>query len=331
VLQIRAYLQHEEEKLRRLIEALAQLAERHRETLMAGRTHSQQALPITFGFKAANWLAPLLRHGERLKELKPRLLALQFGGGVGTLSVLGDRGVEAQEALADALGLGAPPMPWHNQRDSMAELAGWLSMLSGSLGKMAQDIILMSQSEVGEVSEAAGGGSSTMPQKHNPIQSELILGAARQNAALLAAMHQALIQDHERGTQGWQLELLSLPQMLALTSSALQKAIALIENLRVHEKRMRANVEASRGVMLAEALSMALSAHMPRKDAAQMVKEASQVAVREKRYLPDVVREKVNLELDWDRLKDEANHLGSAQQFIDRALREAQGLKHKPS
>jgi 3-carboxy-cis,cis-muconate cycloisomerase len=196
-LQIRAVLAILEPRLGSLIQNLSGLADRHRHTLMAGRTHSQQALPITFGFKVAGWLAPLLRHRERLAEMRPRLLVVQFGGAVGTLAALGDSGRQVQEALAAELHLNLPPIPWHTQRDNLAELAGWLSLVSGSLAKMAQDTILLVQSEVGELREsgdASRGGSSSMPQKNNPIVSELMITAARINASLLSSMHQAQVQ-----------------------------------------------------------------------------------------------------------------------------------------
>ena len=176
--------------------------------MLAGRTHGQQALPITFGLKVAAWLAPLLRHAERLKEISARLFVVQFGGAAGTLAALGDKGLAVTEELAKELKLAVPMMPWHAQRDNLVEFAGWLSLVTGSLAKMAQDIILMAQTEVGEVGEsgeAGRGGSSTMPQKSNPITSELIVAAARTNAALLSALHQAQIQEHERATHGWQV------------------------------------------------------------------------------------------------------------------------------
>ncbi|MGE5222037.1 MAG: 3-carboxy-cis,cis-muconate cycloisomerase [Omnitrophica WOR_2 bacterium] len=326
ILQIRAALDVIENQLRRLIINLTGLADRYRGTLMPGRTHSQQALPISFGFKVAGWLAPLLRHRNRLYELKPRLLVVQFGGAVGTLAALGNRGIEVQAAMAQELGVGILPMPWHTQRDNLAELAGWLSLASGSLGKMAQDIVLLAQSEVGEVRESADlkhGGSSAMPHKSNPITSELILAAARTNAGHLAAMHQALIDEHERGTHAWQLEWLALPQMFALTSSALRHALWLFENLQVDETRMQANVCASNGLMLAEALTMALSQTMERSEAAQLVGEASRTAASQNRHLLDVVQEKTSAPLDWDSLRNEANYLGSANEFIDRVLQEA--------
>ena len=329
VLQIRSALTILESKLGSLIQNLSQLAGRHRHTLMAGRTHSQQALPITFGYKVAGWLAPLVRHRERLAEMKPRVLVVQFGGAVGTLAALGRSGTQVQEALAAELGLNLPPIPWHTQRDTMAELAGWLSLVSGSLAKMAQDVILLAQSEVSELRESddsSRGGSSSMPQKNNPVVSELIITAARTNASLLASMHQAQIQEHERGTHGWQMEWLALPQMFTLTAAALSKALFLTQNLVVDEARMRENVTASNGLMLAEAASYALvRKSMSKADASKLVKEASQVVKQEGRHLIDVLQEKTNLPVDWKSFREESTYLGSSDILIDRVLRSAKG------
>jgi 3-carboxy-cis,cis-muconate cycloisomerase len=326
VLQMRTALAAVEKTLGRVIENLAAMARRYRGSVMPGRTHSQQAVPIPFGLKAAGWLAPLLRHRTRLAELRPRALAVQLGGAAGTLEPLGDRGGDVAEALAAELGLSAPPLPWHTQRDTLAEVAGWLSLVSGSLGKMAQDVILLAQTEIGEVRETAEegrGGSSTMPQKVNPVVSEQIVAAGRLNAALLAAMHQALIQEHERATSGWQMEWWTLPRMFELTASALRKAEFLTARLHVDEARMRHNVGASNGLMLAETVSFALSKTMSRKAAKALVTAACRTARTEGRHLVDVVREQTDAPLDWDRLKDESAHLGSAQAFIDRVLAEA--------
>lgn len=326
VLQIRAALKLIEAAMLGLVKNLARLAERHPYTLMAGRTHSQQALPIPFGLKVAGWLAPLLRHRRRLAEIKGRLLAVQFGGAAGTLASLDEWGVKVQEALALELQLAVLPMPWHTQRDNLAEVAGWLSLVSGSLAKMGQDIILLAQTEVGEVRESsdpARGSSSTMPQKSNPIISELIVAAARTNASLLASMHQALVQEHERATHGWQVEWLTLPQMFALTSAALNKATFLSENLVVDEARMSQNVSSSNGLMLGERLTFALSQSMSRVEAKKLVAEASRLALEQGRHLIDVVREKSNASLDWQALRDESTYFGSAHIFIDRVVREA--------
>jgi 3-carboxy-cis,cis-muconate cycloisomerase len=327
VLQIRAILDFLDSRLKPLVVGLSRLAKQHCSTLMVGRTHAQAALPITFGLKITTWIMPLLRHIERLRELKPRLLVVQFGGAVGTLAALGDRGLEVQAALADELELGIPLMSWHTQRDSLAEFANWLSLLTGSLAKMAQDIILLAQSEVGELRETEDlqrGGSSTMPQKSNPVISETIVAAARTNAALLSAMHNALIQEHERGTHGWQMEWLTLPQMMTLTAAALDKAVFLSEHLIVNEVEMRRNVEATHGTMQSEVMSFVLSPHLGRSKAKEVVKLASERAISENRHLVDVLREQLNYPLDWDSLRVEANYLGSSHAIIEKVLTEVQ-------
>lgn len=326
VLQARNALILLEDRLNQLIDDLAQLADRHRHTLMSGRTHSQQALPLPFGLKVANWLAPLLRHRRRLAEQKPRLLVIQFGGAAGTLAALGDRGTAVQRALAQELQLGVPTMPWHTQRDNLAECAGWLSLVSGSLAKMAQDVILLAQSEVGEVRESSDpshGGSSTMPQKANPIISETIIAAARTNASLLNNMHQAQIQEHERGTHGWQMEWITLPQMFALTGGALRKAIFLSRNMTVDKTKMKANVAASQGLMMAEAISFALAESLGRRKAKKLVGEACQIALAQNRHLLKVVQEMTTAPVDWQVLQDESAYFGSSNAFIDQVLLEA--------
>jgi 3-carboxy-cis,cis-muconate cycloisomerase len=329
ILQIRAALDYMQPSLHQLSQQLAQLADRHRHTLMAGRTHSQQALPITFGLKVAGWLAPLLRHWQRLEELKPRLLVLQFGGAAGTLASLGQMGTAVQQALAAELNLALLPLPWHTQRDNLAEIANWLSLVTGSLGKMGQDIILLAQTEIGELRETADvtrGGSSTMPQKSNPIISETLIAAARANANLLATMHQALIQEQERATHGWQLEWLTLPQMFGHTAVALQKALFLSQNLVVNAAQMRENIARGNGLMMAEAITFALAQHMNRSEAKQRVGEAVQVALAQNQHLVDVVQTKTAVPLDWDSLRDESSYLGTTQIFIDQVLLETKDL-----
>jgi len=266
--------------------------------------------------------------------MKPRTLVVQFGGAVGTLAALGESGEQVRIALAEELELNLPPLPWYSQRDNMAELASWLSLVSGSLAKMAQDIILLAQSEVGELREsgdASRGGSSTMPQKNNPIVSELMITAARINASLLSSMHQAQVQEHERGTHGWQMEWLVLPQMFNLTAAALNKALFLTQNLVVDEERMRENVAASNGLMLAEAVSYALAkTSMSKADANNLVKEASQVVKQEGRHLIDVIRERTDAPVNWKALREESAYLGSTDAFIDRVLQAVtNGLESK--
>ncbi len=329
VLQLRVALELMVQNLERLIVGFARLARQHQHTLMAGRTHTQQALPITFGFKVASWLAPLIRHHERWQELEPRLMVVQFGGAVGTLAALGNRGFDVLSSLATELALNLPLMPWHTQRDNMAELAGWLAMLTGSLGKIAQDVLLLAQSEIAELRESSDisrGGSSTMPQKSNPIVSEFILTAARMNTNLLSAVHQAMLHEHERGTHGMQLEWLTLGQMIGLTSGALQKTVFLSENLVVNEAKMLENIKASNGLMLSEALSFALIAHMSKTQAKKLSTQITREAIASNRHLIDVAKEQVSAKMDWDALT-EANHLGSSDVFVSRVLSAAERIK----
>ena len=334
VLQLRSTIKVLRARLGEIARHLCLLAERHRDTVLAGRTHGQQALPITFGLKVASWIAPLVRHVERLGEISPRLLVVQFGGAAGTLAALGDKGLRVAKELAKELKLGVPAMPWHAQRDSFVEFAGWLSLVTGTLGKIAQDIILLAQTEVGEAGESAEagrGGSSTMPQKSNPITSELIIAAARTNASLLSAMHQAQIQEHERATHGWQVEWLTLPQMILLTGGALEHARYLAENLQVDAAAMRGNIARANDVILAESAVFALANAMPRPKAEELVKKACAVAVAENRPLIEIVKKLANDSIkkgavDWQRLAEPANYLGETQTIINQVLQKAKKI-----
>ena len=333
-LQLRSVVKLFKMRLAEIARHLSELSNRHRVTVLAGRTHGQQALPVSFGLKVAAWLAPLIRHAERLNEISPRLLVVQFGGAAGTLAALGDQGLAVMQALADELGMRAPVMPWHAQRDNLVEFASWLSLVTGSLGKMAEDIILLAQTEVGEVSESAEegrGGSSTMPQKSNPITSELIVAAARTNAALLSALHQAQIQEHERATHGWQVEWLTLPQMIALTGGALKHGLYLAKNLQVDPKKMRENIARADDVILAEAAVFTLAKTMPRSQADELVKKACGIAVSDGKPLIEVVRNLSgnivpNNTIDWQALAAPENYLGEAERIIDRVRKSAQSL-----
>ena len=334
VLQLRAASKLFKTRLGEIVRHLSALADRHRTTVLAGRTHGQQALPISFGVKVAGWLTPLLRHADRLEEISPRLLVVQFGGAAGTLAALGNRGLAVAQALAQELKLAVPVMPWHAQRDSFVEFASWLSLVTGSLGKVAQDIILLAQTEVGEVGESAEegrGGSSTMPQKSNPITSELIVAAARTNASLLSALHQAQIQEHERATHGWQVEWLTLPQMILLTGGALKHALYLAKNLQVDAAAMRANIERANDVILAEAAVFGLATAMPRLNAEELVKKACRQAVAENKPLIEVVKrlaqaEGVDGAVDWQSLSKPENYIGESNKIIDRVLERANKL-----
>lgn len=281
VLQIRDGIELITAALVALARALAAKAEAHRGTLMSGRTHLQHALPITFGLKCALWLQPLLSHLERLRELRPRVLMVQFGGAAGTLASLGDQGIAVMEGLAAELGLAAPPAPWHVLRDGLAETAGLLGLIAGSFAKIATDVILLAQTEVGEAAEPyveGRGSSSTMPQKRNPIASEYILAAARVVQALVPVMQGALAADHERATGPWQAEALALPQCFVLTHGAAVHTLTLAQGLTVDAARMRRNLEADGGLILAEAVMMGLAPHLGRSEAHHVVQQAVAVA-----------------------------------------------------
>jgi len=335
VLQIRSAIQILEQRLVLLLERLADLANRHRITVMAGRTHGQQALPISFGIKVAGWLAPLLRHHKRLVDQRAGLLQLQLGGAAGTLAALGENGLTVMQGLSHELNLNLPVMPWHSQRDGFGEFAGWLSMLTAGLAKMGQDIILLAQNEVGEVMESGGrdrGGSSAMPQKRNPIVSELLIAAARTNASLLSAMHNAMIQEHERATHGWQVEWLTLSQMILLTGGALVNALFLAQNIKINEAQMRQNLDRSNYLVLAEAAVQALSKEIPRTKAHGLAKQACGIAASENRSLIDVVRQQFGKiapqnKIDWEALAKPENYLGQTEHFIDSVLEQAETIR----
>ena len=310
----------------KLAALLAGMAKNHRNTVMLARTRSQQAAPTTFGLKVAGWRAPLIRHRHRLSELEPRLLAVQFGSAAGTLAPLGDRGVELMEGLAKELGLNVPPLPWHTQRDSLGELAGWLATLTASLGKIGQDVALMAQTEVAELRESADpsrGGSSTLPQKSNPILSEALITLARFAAGAVGNMHKAAVQEHERGGPGWALEWFVLPKLVMAAGAALAQANTLIENLQVEDARMDANMAAANGLFLAEAASFALSEHVTRADAQALVKAACRQAVDDSRHLMDVLAELTDAPVNWATLRDPAHYIGSAGALVDKALAES--------
>jgi len=330
ILAVRRATELIEERLQDAVAALIAVADRHRTTIMAGRTHGQQASPITFGLKAANWLAPLSRHWQRLLELKPRVFVVQCGGAAGTLAALGERGPAVIEQLARELRLGAVE-PWHTQRDGIVEYGSWLALVAGSLGKIGLDVTLLAQTEVEEAlesSDAARGISSTMPHKANPIGSEMMIVAAQATAALLAALHAAAVQEHERSTHGWPLEWLVLPQMVALTYGSLGRAAIVARSLHVDSDRMRENIEHAGGVALAESMAMALADAMPIADAQALVRRAAIEARRTHEPLVSAVRRAaheagVGAGIDWKRMSDPAAYIGAADALIDRILDEA--------
>jgi 3-carboxy-cis,cis-muconate cycloisomerase len=278
----------------RLVEALGKLAEEHESTVMLGRTLLQPAPPITFGLKAAGWLASIRRGWSRIDTRFAEAEALQFGGASGTLAALGDKGDEVGRALAEELGLNYPDAPWHTHRDCLAALLAACAVQCGSLGKMARDIALLMQGEVAEAAEPGGdgrGGSSTMPHKHNPVASSLALAAAHRVPGLLSSFLSAMVQEHERGAGGWQAEwpiVTSIVQALGVSVASMAEAA---EGLAVDAARMRANIEATRGIIFAERVVMLLGATLGRDLAHKLLEQATRQTVEERRRLFDVLGE----------------------------------------
>jgi 3-carboxy-cis,cis-muconate cycloisomerase len=328
VLQVRDALGIVEADIRALRGILADLAKKHRDTPMAGRTHLQQALPVTFGYKVAIWLAMFDRHQQRLEQLRERVLCVEFAGAAGTLASLGDKGLEVQKALAEELGLAVPTTTWHVARDGFAEAVNLLSLVTGSLGKIALDIMIMASTEFAEVYEPfvkGRGASSTMPQKRNPISSELMLAAAkgvRQHAGLMV---DAMIQDFERATGPWHAEWIAIPESFILTAGALHQAKFALGGLIVDTDQMRRNLGISRGLIVAEAVMMGLAPAIGRQQAHDVVYDACRT-VNEKggtlaealATLPAVTEHFDRAAID--RLTDPANYLGLSPQMVDRAL-----------
>jgi 3-carboxy-cis,cis-muconate cycloisomerase len=331
VLQLRAGLEIIKADIAELRQILVDLSKRHRDTPMAGRTHLQQALPVTFGYKTAIWLAMFDRHAERLAQLKPRVLVGQFAGAAGTLASLGDAGLAVQEALCAELGLGVPASTWHVARDGFAETVNFLALVTGSLGKIALDIMIMASTEFGELYEPfvkGRGASSTMPQKRNPISSELMLAAGkavRQHAGL---MLDAMVQDFERATGPWHAEWMAIPESFVLTAGALHQAKFALGGLIVDERKMSDNLAISRGLIVAEAVMMGLAPQIGRQDAHDVVYDACRLASDQGISLADALSADPRVADRIDRVAIEAltspkNYLGLAPEMVDRVLASA--------
>jgi len=332
VLQIRQAIAQWNRDLRSTAQACARLTAAHRETLMVGRTWLQHALPTTFGAKTAGWLEALERSRHRLLQDGAQMALLQFGGAAGTLASLGADAPRVARALAGELGLALPSMPWHTHRDRLANLAATLGVLVGTMGKIARDVSLMAQTEVGELREPAGpgrGGSSTMPHKRNPVGCAAILAAAVRVPPLVSTMLSGMVQEHERALGGWQAEWDVMPQIAALAGGALRHLLGVLDGLEVDEQRMAQNHAATNGLILAEAYALALGARIGRGQAHELIEQASREAVRKHCALKDAVREAVHNDAatrgmlndaELDRLSDPANYIGEAPALCDRVL-----------
>ncbi len=328
VLQIRDALSLVAADLAALDTVLCDLAARHRDTVMAGRTHLQHALPITFGYKAAVWLSMIRRHRQRLQQLQERVLVVEFSGAAGTLASLGDKGLEVQAALAAELGLGVPDITWHVARDNIAEVGTVLGLVTGSLAKIAVDVMLMMQNEVAEAFEPfveGRGASSTMPQKRNPISCELILALSKAVRAQSGLLLDAMAADHERATGPWHLEWIALPEACIAASGALHQARFMLQGLIVEPAAMRRNLDITGGLIVAEAVMMALAPHTGRGAAHDLVYACCREALGAGTPLLDQLRKRPEITAHFDesalaRLVDPAGYLGVAGQMVDRML-----------
>lgn len=314
--------------LDRAIAGFAKLAATHRNTAMVARTWLQHALPMPFGLKLAEYAAALHRSRARLKALRDNGLALQFGGAAGTLAALGDKGMAVSEALARELRLPLPDAPWHTHRDRIADAASVMAILAGTCGKIARDVSLMMQTDVGEAFEPAGagrGGSSTMPHKRNPVAAASALAAAAMAPNLAATIFAAQVQEHERSAGPWHAEWPTLPTLMLVTSGALSAIVDIAEGLEVDMDRMRANLDTTHGLIMAEAVTMALADKIGKSDAHHLIEEASRKAVASKCHLRDVLADdkRVTTHLDAERLTklfDPLAYQGASQALIDRLL-----------
>src|SRR5690348_92442 len=294
VLQIREALDLVAADIDAIAASLAGLARKYRDTPMAGRSNLQQAIPITFGHKMAVLLAAFLRHKQRLAEMKPRVLAGEFGGAAGTLASLGDRGLAVSDALMKELGLGVPEITWHTARDRIAEVGCFLGLVTGTLGKISMDVKLMMQTEVEEVYEpfADGrGSSSTMPQKRNPISSNYIHACTAMVRQNVAALLDAMVEDHERSTGPWEIEWIAVPEIFCLTAGALAQAKFLVGGLEVDPRRMRANLDITRGLIMSEAVMMGVAPFLGRQRAHDLIYDICRKVVAGDRTLLDLLAE----------------------------------------
>jgi 3-carboxy-cis,cis-muconate cycloisomerase len=327
-MQIRAALDLVEADMEKIAAALAGLARRYRDTPMAGRSNLQQAVPITFGFKAAALLAAFQRHRQRLAQLRPRVLVGEFAGAAGTLASLGADGLKVQAALMDELKLGQPEIAWHTVRDRIGEVACFLGLLTGTLGKIAMDVKLLMQTEVAEVFEpfAEGrGSSSTMPQKRNPISSLYIHATAALVRQHAAALLEAAVADHERSTGPWEIEWIALPEIFLLSAGALSQTRVMLEGLEVDAARMRENLDMTHGAIVSEAVMMGLGPYLGRQRAHDLVYDICREAAAAGTPLIDLLARnpEINRHLsrvDLERMVDPANYLGLAGEMVDRVL-----------
>jgi 3-carboxy-cis,cis-muconate cycloisomerase len=328
VLQIREALQLVDDELAAIAKAMAKLAQEHRLTPMIGRSNLQQAIPVTFGYKMAGLLSAILRHRERLAQLKERVLVGEFAGAAGTLASLETGAMQTQAGLCEELGLKQPVIAWHTIRDNIAEVGALLGLIGGTLGKLSMDVKLMMQTEVGEVYEPyhhGRGSSSTMPQKRNPISSCYIhaaISVVRQHAA---ALMDAMVADHERSTGPWEIEWIVLPEAFCLTAGALKQSRAVLEGLEVDAQAMRRNIDMTGGLVMSEAVMMGLGPYLGREYAHDLVYDLCRESLARKVPLIELLAAHPQIAGHVDRaalerMLDPAHYLGQSGHMVDRVL-----------
>lgn len=334
VLQIRAALDLVSTELDAIAVALATLARDHRETPMIGRSNLQQAVPMTFGYKVATWLVGIDRHRERLSQLRPRVLVGEFGGAVGTLASLGDRGLSVQEELLHRLNLPQPTCSWHTIRDGFAEVGCFLGLVCASLEKIAFDVKVMMSTELAEVQEPGGasgrGASSTMPQKRNPISCAYITACNSVVRQEVAALLTAVVADFERSTGAWETEWLVLPQIFCYSAGALAQARFMLSGLVVHPDHMRRNLAVTDGLVCTEAVMMALAPKIGRGVAHDKLSAVCGRVTDGEGRLLDLLDAEPEIHDQLDRatlegLLDPTNYLGLSTIMTDRVLK-----SHRP-
>lgn len=308
-------------------------AQQYRNQVMIGRTWLQQALPITLGHKFARWAAAFKRDLDRLQAMKSRVLTAQLGGAVGSLASLGNQGSAVVQAFAAELNLTVPECTWHGERDRITEMAATLAIIVGNTGKMAKDWSLLMQTEIAEVYEPTAkgrGGSSTMPHKRNPVAAASVLAAANRIPALMASVYQSMVQEHERALGAWHAEWLAIPEIFQLCAGALERTTDVLENMQVNPDAMQRNLECTNGLIMAEAVMMALATKIGRLNAHQLVEQACQQAVNQQQHLKITLSEmdEVNVHLSPSELNEifkPETYLGNIQAQIDAVLKAAQG------
>jgi adenylosuccinate lyase len=304
--------------------ALADLAEEHRETVMLGRTHGQPGLPITFGYKAAVWLAEARRHRERIAQARPRLVVGQLAGAVGTQSAWGEQGPELQRRVLEQVGLGVPEIPWTSSRDRVAEFVALLALVTGTLAKIGNEIYNLQRAEIGEVAEAPTPGvvgSITMPQKHNPERSEHLWTLARVVRSSADLALEGLVSEHERDGAAWKTEWELLPRACGAAAVALTLGVELVDGLQIDDERMRANLEAQGGYVLAEPVMLALGARVGPRRAHELVHAAAARGLAAGVSLREALASDPQFaDLDLDALLRPEAALGAIDRLIDGVL-----------